>query len=161
MPPPPPSDRTRELETLLAKIRNAGMVQLNYDMWEQHGAAHASPEQRATMEADLADASRAQIAAKAALETLVARTRAESPAGLAAWADAHDAYLAALLADCAARGESDSIGASIATRERAEWAEVRAGTRAFVNEALAYVTENAERYRQWFGIDPQTLERIG
>jgi hypothetical protein len=36
----------------------------------------------------------------------------------------------------------------------AQWAEVRAGTRAFVDEDLYYVTENAERYRRLFGIDP-------
>jgi hypothetical protein len=54
----PPTQRMRELERLLAKIRNAGMAQLNYDMWEHGGAAHASLEQRASMEADLAEASR-------------------------------------------------------------------------------------------------------
>jgi hypothetical protein len=156
----PPTDRMRELETLLAKIRSAGMVQLNYDMWDQHGSASASPEQRATMDAELADASREQIAAKAALEALVATTRAEAPAEIAAWADAHDAYLAGFLEDCVARGESDGTGASIATRERAEWAEVRAGGRAFVDEALCYVTDDTARYRKLFGIDPQTHERV-
>jgi cytidylate kinase len=148
----PPTERVRELETLLARIRHAGMVQLNYDMWEQHGAAHASAEQRATMEADLAEASRARAAAIAALEALVAATRADE---LAAWADAHDAYLAAFLDD-----GPDETAADVARRERAAWAEVRAGTRAFVDENLFYVTEHAERYRRCFGIDPQTLERV-
>jgi len=98
---PPPSERVRELETLLAKIQNAGMMQLNYDMWDQHGAEHATPEERARMDAALANATREQIAAKTALEALVAQTRGEAPAELAAWADAHDAYLAAFLEDCA------------------------------------------------------------
>jgi len=152
--PTPPTQRTRELEKLLAEIRHAGMVQLNYDTWDQHGREHATDEQRATMEAGFAEAQRAMTAAKAALEALVASTRASAPAEVAAWADAHDAYLAAFVADCAARGESDGTAASVATGERTGWAEVRAGTRAFVDENLFYVTENAERYRRLFGIDP-------
>jgi hypothetical protein len=156
----PPTNRMRELETLLAQLRNAGMVQLSYDMWDHWGSAHASPEQRATMEADLAAASQARTAANTVLEALVAATRADAPAEIAAWADAHDAYLAAFLDDCVARGESDGTAASVATRERAAWAEVRAGTRAVVDEDLYYVTMNAERYRRLFGIDPQTLERV-
>ncbi len=89
-----------------------------------------------------------------------AATRAEAPAEITAWADAHDAYLAAFLDDCVARGEPDGTAASVATRERAEWAEVRAGARAFVDENLYYVTMNEPRYRRAFGIDPQTLERV-
>jgi len=158
--PVPPTARVRDLEKLLAKIRNAGNIQLNYDMWDAHGRAHASAEQCATMEADLANASRERSAAKAALEALVARTRAEAPAEIAAWADAHDAYLAAFVDDCVARGESGDTAASVAIRERAEWAEVRAGTRELVDENLFYVTLDAERYRRWFGIDPQTLEHV-
>lgn len=151
----------RELETLLAKIQNAGMMQLNYDMWEQHGAEHATPEQRASMDAALANATREQSAAKAALEALVAQTRGEAPAEIVAWADAHDAYLAAFLEDCATQGEPDSTGVYVANQQRAAWAEVRSGTRAYAEPELYYVTTNAERYRRLFGIDPQTLERIG
>jgi hypothetical protein len=155
-----PTERVRELEMLLARIRNAGMVQLNYDMWDQRGSEHASPEQRAAMEADLAGATRERVAANTELEALVAATRAEAPAEIAAWADAHDAYLAAFLEDRIARGEPDGTAASVATRERAEWAEVRAGARVFVDENLFYVTDDAKRYRHLFGIDPQTLERV-
>lgn len=153
-----PTDRMRELEQLLAKIRNAGNIQLNYDMWDRHGREHATPEQRATMDADFANASRERDAAKTALAALVAATRVESPAEIAAWADAHDAYLAAFVADCAARDESGGTAAFVASRERAEWHEVRDGTRAFVDENVFYVTLDAERYRRLFGIDPQTLE---
>jgi dGTP triphosphohydrolase len=153
-----PTQRMRELERLLAKIRNAGMVQLNYDMWEHWGAAHASPEYRATMKAGLAEASRDRDAAKTALETLVQTTRAEAPAEIVAWADAHDAYLAAFLEDCVTKGEPDSTAADLATRERAAWAEVRGGERAFVEENLHYVTDDPERYRRLFGIDLETLE---
>jgi hypothetical protein len=150
----------RALEQLLARIRIAGNIQLNYDMWDSHGREHASAEQRATMEADLANASQERSAAKTALEALVATTRAEASADIAAWVDAHDAYLAAFLDDCAALGESGGTAASVAMRERAEWAEVRAGTRELVDEDLYYVTLNAERYRRLFGIDPQTLEYV-
>ena len=145
---------------MLAKIRHAGNVQLNYDMWDQHGAQHATPEQRADMEAALATATRDQRAAKAALAALVTATRAEAPGELAAWADAHEAYLAAFLEDCAARGEADGTAAFVAAGERAAWAEVRAGTRAFVDENVYYVTEDAERYRRLFGIDPRTLQAV-
>jgi hypothetical protein len=156
---PPPSDRMCELETLYAQIRIAGMVELNVDMWEHGGATSASPEQRAAMEAELAEASRRRMAAKRALEEFVARTRAEAPEEVAAWALAHEAYLSLFLDDCAKRGEADGVGASVAIRERAEWAEVRAGTRAFVEESLVHVPLDMDRYRRHFGIDPHTLDR--
>jgi hypothetical protein len=157
---PPPTDRMRALETLYAQIRHAGMIELHVDLWEHGGAASASPQQRAAMAAELAEASRQRLAARTALEELVTRTRAEAPADVAAWALAHHAYLSLFLHDCAERGESDSVGASVATRERAEWGEVRAGARAFVDENLAYVPIDAHRYRAHFGIDPRTLERV-
>lgn len=153
----PPTARVRELETLLAKIANAGNVQLNYDMWERHGAEHATPEQRVTWEADLANAMAERDTARAALEALVERTRAEAPAEIIAWADAHDAYLAAFLQDLAAGGESAGTAASVATDERAAWAEVRSGTRTLVDENGFYVTRNEERYRTLFGIDPKSV----
>jgi hypothetical protein len=158
---PPPSDRLRELETLYAQIRMAGMIELNVDMWEHGGAGSASPEHRAAMEAELAEASRQRAAAKQALEELVARTRTEAPAEVDAWALAHDAYLSLFLDDCARRGEADSVGASVAIRERAEWAEVRAGMRSFVEESLVHVPLDVHRYRRHFGIDPHTLDRAG
>jgi hypothetical protein len=143
-----------ELEKLLVEIRHAGMIQLDYDMWDQHGREHATPEKIATMEADLAQANQARTAATIALEALVATTRTRAPGEITAWADAHDAYLAAFLADCVAKGEADGTAADVATRERSQWAEVRQGTRAFVDENLFYVTQDTERYRSLFGIDP-------
>lgn len=149
-----PTQRTRELETELAKIRHAGNTLLNYDMWDRQGAQHASAEERTRMETDAATATRERDAAKAALEQLVARARAESPADVAAWADAHDAYLAAFIAECAAKGEADGTAAKVAADERAGWREVRDGKRAFVDENVFYVTLNADRYRSLFGVDP-------
>jgi hypothetical protein len=156
----PPSDAMRELERLLAKVRNAGMIALNYDFWERQGAQHASPEERARKAAEAAHAAREHAEAKAALEALVARTRATTPVALAEWADAHDEYLAGFLEDDAARAKVDATGAMIASRERELWAEVRAGTRAFVDENLFYVTDHLARYQRLFGIDRNTLANI-
>src|SRR5204863_4656654 len=98
---PPPTERMRSLETLLAKIRDAGNTSLNYDMWDRWGRQHATAEQVAEMEAAFDAAGRERTEATAALEALVTATRAEAPHEIAAWADAHDAYLAAFLADLA------------------------------------------------------------
>lgn len=153
-PTPTVSLRVRELERLLATIRRAGGVQLDYDMWDRHGRQHASAEQCSAMDAEFANATREREKATSALEALVLATRAEAPTELTTWADAHDADLAAFLDDCAARGESESTAAFVARGEREHWAEVRAGKRAFVDENAFYVTMNAERYRRLFGIDP-------
>lgn len=157
--PERPTSRLRELEAWLARIRNAGMVQLNYDMWDRYGSAHATPEERASWDADFAAASNVRTAARTALEALVAAMRAEAPAEITAWADAHDAYLAAFLGECEAN-EAERTAIFVATNERAEWADVRAGTRAFVNENVYFVRMNVERYRRLFGIDPTTLELV-
>ena len=149
-----PSERVRELEKLLAKIRNAGTISLNFDMWERWGEQHATPEQAEAMRAEFARATSDREAATAALEALVAKTRAEAPAEIAAWADAHDQYLAAFLEEC----KPDDTGAFVAKRERAEWAEVRSGTRTFVDENVFYVTDNPHRYRRLFGFDPRALD---
>lgn len=150
----PPTDCTRALETLLAQIRSAGNVLLNVDMWERWGAQHASADERARMEAEAATATSQRAAARTALAQLVAATRRDAPDEVLAWADAHDAYLAAFLDDCAAKGEAAEVAASVATDERAAWGEVRAGTRDVVDENPFYVTLNAERYRALFGIEP-------
>jgi hypothetical protein len=153
-PTPQVSVRVRELDHLLATIRRAGSVQLSYEMWDGHGRQHASAEQCSAMETELATATRERESATRALEALVIATRAEAPAELTAWADAHEAYLAAFVDDCAACGESDGTATFVARRESEHWAEVRAGKRAFVDENVFYVTMNAERYRRFFGIDP-------
>ena len=153
-PSPQVSLRVRELEHLLATIRRAGGVQLDYDMWDRHGRQHASAEQCSAMDAEFAKATRERENATSTLEALVIATRTQAPAELTVWADAHDAYLAAFLDDCAARGESEGTAAFVARGEREHWAEVRAGKRAFVDENVFYVTMNTERYRTFFGIDP-------
>ena len=150
-----PLPRVRELETLLAKMRNASTVQLNYDAWDRWGSAHAAPEEAATWSTDFANATRERDAAKAALEALVASS---APEERRAWAEAHEAFLTAFLEDCDAEKESEGTAAFVAKSERSLWAEVRAGTRAFVEENVFYVTIDLNRYRRLFGIDPQTLE---
>lgn len=156
----PPTARVRALEQQLAKIRNAGNVLLDYDQWDRHGRQHASDEACAAMEGALAAATRDHGEASAALAALVLTTRAEAPADLAAWAAAHEAYLTAFLDACVARGEGDGTAAFVARDERAAWVEVRAGTRAVVDENAYYVTLEADLYRQLFGIDPHTLAPV-
>nr|HEX4315862.1 hypothetical protein [Kofleriaceae bacterium] len=145
--------RTRELETLLARIRNAGNVQLNYEMWSDRGRQFAAADECARMDGELAAATRDQADARAALTALVASSSADD---VAAWAGAHDAYLAAFLAGSA----RDGTAFDVATKERAAWADVRAGKLPFVDENLFYVTLDADRYRALFGIDPNTLEPV-
>jgi hypothetical protein len=155
-----PSDRVRDLERQLARLAYCGNVELNYDMWDRWGAKHTTEEYRAEMERDIAEATKVRAEATALLEELVAKTRAEAPEEIAAWADAHDAYLAAFIADCKAKGDTDGTAAFVAEGERKEWAEVKAGTRTYVKENGYYVTVNHERYRKLFGIDRRTLERV-
>jgi len=155
--PAPPSARVRELETLLATIRHARNILLNIDMWEQHGSSSASDDERARMAAESAAAIRQQDHAKGALDTLVATTREECPGEIAAWVAAHDAYLAAFLADLDAAGQADTTAAMVASDERTAWTEVASGKRAVVDENGFYVTSNDDRYRRLFGIDPNTL----
>jgi hypothetical protein len=150
----------RELEVQLARIRNAGNIQLNYDMWDRWGAQHASAEEKVRMEAEFAAANRASDAAKVALQALVAQTRTEAPHEIAAWADAHRAYLTAFLEDCQAQGKADSTEAFVARQEITQWGEVAAGTRTFVDENVFYVTMHRERYQALFGIEPDTLASV-
>lgn len=144
-----PRDDVRALETLLARLRRSAGVSLNADMWERWGAAHASDEEKARVAADAEAATRDRSEAARGLDALVARLRVEAPDAVAAWADAHDALLAAFLAGCA-----DSTGRFVAEKERAAWAEVRRGERAWVEENVFYVSIDPVRYRALFGIDP-------
>lgn len=148
----PRRQRVRDLERLLATIAQACAVQLEYEGWEAHGKAFSSPEYAATMERDFAASVQSHAAATATLAALVARTRVEQPDAIVAWATAHDRYLAAFLAET-----TDDTARFVATRERAEWAEVAAGARAYVTENGFFVTANADRYRRLFGIDRHTL----
>lgn len=151
---PPPTQRMRELEKLLVTIRNACNNMVFNEMWEAHGREHATPEYIAEMEADVAESSRNRARATTELAALVTATRAECPHEIEAWVNAHQAYLSAFIADCVANGEGDSTGTMVANNEHVAWAEVRAGTRLFVDENAYYVTLNRERYIRLLGIDP-------
>jgi hypothetical protein len=149
-----PTDHTRALERLYARIGNA-ISGLGYlEFWEHGGRASASPEAIAQMEAELEETNREHAAARAAYDALVTKLRAEAPAELDAWALAHDHYIAQYLD--AAAGE-DEFRIQKVTLERAEWAELRAGTRDFVSPP-SYVPLNEALYKRTFGIDPRTLE---
>lgn len=146
-------DHVRALETLLARIRRAGGVLLNVDMWDRWGSANASDEEKARVAADSLAAQRERSEAEQALAALVARLRVEAPDALVAWADAHDAFLAAFIEGCP-EGSHASTARFVAGKEREAWAEVRSGKRAWVEENVFYVTIDRDRYRALFGIDP-------
>jgi hypothetical protein len=148
-----PSPRVQELETLLRTIRHAGNVLLNIDMWDRWGSQHASEEEKAQYGADAGEAMTTQARAKGELERLVTRTRSEAPTEIEAWADAHDKFLAAFIADCTKEGK-DETAAFVARGEREQWAQVRSGTLLYVDENVYYVTIDPVRYRELFGIDP-------
>lgn len=146
----------RALETLLVRKRRSGSALLNIDMWDRWGSAHASDEERARYAAEADAAQRERSAAVQGLDALVARLRVEAPDAIVAWADAHDAFLAAFIEGCAegAPGSSASTARFVAEQERAAWAEVRSGARAWVDENVYYVSIDPDRYRAVFGIDP-------
>ena len=146
----------RELERLLARIRIAGGMQLYYDGWESHGKQFCDDKQIAEMERDLAKANADQDDAKRTLEACVMELRRHAPAELIAWVDAHIAYLEAFVAS----NEPDSTGVFVAKQEIEKWRDVRIGVLTYVDENVFYVTIDNARYRAFFGIDPQTLERV-
>lgn len=151
------SQRVQELEKLLKTIRDAGSVMLNIDMWDRWGSQHASEEEKAQYTADGAAALAARANARTELEALVARTRAEAPGEIEAWADLHDQFLAAFMADLAKqdkRDGRDDTAEFVAKCEREEWAKVRRGELAFVDENVFYISIDRARYRELFGIDP-------
>lgn len=124
----------RALETLLARRRAAGGRLLDHDAWDRWGRAHASAEDVAARDADLAAASTEHAAASRELEALVAALRTEAPGAITAWADTHATYLARF-----AETTADATARHVAETERAAWAEVARGQRAFVDENVFYV----------------------
>jgi hypothetical protein len=148
-------DHVRELETLLARKRRSGSVLLNIDMWDRWGSAQASDEERARYAAEADAALRERSAAVQGLDSLVARLRVEAPDAIVAWADAHDAFLAAFIEGCPdAPGSHASTARFVAAQERVAWAEVRRGERAWVDENVYFIAIDPDRYRALFGIDP-------
>jgi hypothetical protein len=157
--PPPPTAVTRELERLYGKIRIASSGLGYYDFWQHGGAASATAEETAKMEAEFNENVKTRDSTKAALEARIATLRAEAPAELDAWAFAHYCYVSQFIHECAEKGEADSTAAEAATRERAKWAELRAGTRSYVDEC-GFVRLDELFYHQYFGIDMATLENV-
>lgn len=150
------SKRVQELEALLKTIRDAGSVLLNIDMWDRWGSQHASEEEKAQYNADGGAAIATKATAQRDLEALVTRTRAEAPAEVATWADLHVQFLDAFIADTDKEGKDARADTAIfvAKGERDEWAKVKAGELAFVDENVFYISIDRDRYRALFGIDP-------
>lgn len=148
--------RVAELETLLAKIRHANASLLDIDMWDRWGRQHSSAQEIAEREAHGDRCAAERTALRERLTALVAKLRAEQPEAVAAWADAHDAFLAAFVEE-STRPDSpsrDSTALFVAKQEREGWAAVKRGELAFVDENCFYITIDRNRYRALFGIDP-------
>lgn len=149
----PASAHLRELERLLGRLRYAAGGLSYYDMWDHGGSGSASDAARAEAEADRARCNGIYNEAQAALEALVPKLRAEAPREIQAWVEAHDAYLAWVIADHLARGEPEASNVDHAKRDRGEWAKVRDGALVFVEERVYYSQEGKERYRELFGFE--------
>jgi hypothetical protein len=149
-------EHVRALETLLARRRSASSELLSMDGYDRWGAATDTPENRARMEASAARASVEHREVTAELAALVERLRLEAPASIERWADAHDAFLAGFIEACAGAEPSShaAVGEHVARRERAEWAAVKQGEKAFVDENVYYISRERERYLALFGVEP-------
>jgi hypothetical protein len=143
--------RVNELEDLLRVIRNSAACLVNFDMWDARASSFATPEESAQMHAEAEQARREDDQAKAAIEALIIKTRAEVPAALNAWIDKHDTYLAEFIAERVARGEDWAV---LNEKEaRANWAEVREGKRN-VHYWFGAWPSDQERYLRIFGRKP-------
>ena len=154
----PASTHLRELERLLGSLRYATGGLSYYDLWDHGGSSSASDADRAEVEADRAKCNRIYKEAQAALEALVPKLRAEAPREIQAWVEAHDAYLAWVIADHVARGEPEASTVAYAKRDRGEWAKVKDGALVFVEERVDYSQEGKERYRELFGFEREERE---
>src|SRR5579859_5251817 len=139
----------RALESLKARMRTLGRRSLDFEMWDRYGRASASEADRARMEADGARDMEQRRATERELESLVTKLRVEAPDAIVAWADAHLDLLAAFIDRCAKAKDDDrdaATGRMVAEEERAQWADVRRGTRSFAHENVVHVHVDAERY---------------
>lgn len=143
-----PSARVVELEALMVQLRHARGGNLENEMWERYGEQFASEQEKAERAAEATARARVFAEVPPRLTALVERTRRDAPAEIDAWCDAHTAYLTAFRAET-----DDDVRRGVADDELAAWAEVRAGTRAYVDENAYYITLNRERYRELFNID--------
>ena len=146
--------RVTELETLRLRILNAGACLASFDGWDRWGRSSSDAAQVQQMETEATAAQVDRTAATAALDALVGRLRAEAPHELVAWADAHDALLAGYLASEDAHGPYSESAAQGATAARAEWAEVKAGTRTYSEQGAYAELRDKARFRELLGVDP-------
>jgi hypothetical protein len=147
------SARVVQLQTLLGRITNANACLGSFDGWDRWGRSSSDEAQTKAMEDEAAAAQRDLAAATAELEALVAKLRTEAPQEIAAWADAHDALLAAYLASEDAHGPYAESAAQAASQARAEWAEVKAGTRTYSEQGVYAETRDKARYRELLGVE--------
>lgn len=137
-----------ELERLLARRRALASGLLSLDMYDRWGARSDEDHRRTRDEMATLDAEQAAVVAR--LEARVAELRTADPEAVIRWAEAHLALLDAFLA----RAQPDSTEAFVARGERQAWEEVRAGTRARVEENVYFVAPERALYAELFGLDP-------
>lgn len=135
----------RELETLLATIREVGAELLNLEMYERWGNGADADMNRALANAGEQHA-RCETA-RTQLASLVARLRSEDPRSVAAWADAHITLLERFLETC-----TDGTARFVATEEISGWTKVKQGSLAFVDENTFYVRCDPELRATLLGV---------
>jgi hypothetical protein len=137
---------TAELEALAKRIREASNLLLNADMFDRWGPKD-DVEQREAIEREAAQAEASRRAAVEQIERRMTELRARDPRPLEAWADAH----VELLDEYLGRVAADTTEAFVARQEREQWLELRAGTRARVEQNIFYVRYDPALYLQLFG----------
>jgi len=141
MTPPPVHPDVKALETLLGRKKELCSLAISLDGYHRWGNG-GDPKFEAFATSELAESRAIEVR----LQKLVARIQERSPEVIGIWARAH----MTLLEDYLSRVDSDSTAAFVAKRELAEWRQVVAGKRAYVEENPAHVKPDAALYARLF-----------
>lgn len=138
------------LEALLVELRTCSQHSLDIEMYERFG--HATEQQLDEYAKQLGYSPSRAWALRSELETLVADCRKNHPKALEYWISAH----IELLREQICRHQDDpenqhSTTISVATYTIGYWEKVRAGSLAFVEENIPYLSNKAELYSTLFG----------
>lgn len=137
-----------ELERLLRQRRALASALLNADAFDRWGPKDG-PEYDEMMAAAAVDqAEHKRVTAE--LETRTQAARAEAPAAVQAWADAHIDLLTRFIA-ANADEPNHATACYVANKEREAWHEVKRGSRGYVDENCYYIHLPAEALAEWFG----------
>ncbi len=130
------------LERLLARRKQLCSLLISLDGYSRWGGG--SDEDWAN-EAAKEAAQHPQVTAK--LQQKIDELKANHPEAIVEWADAH----IAVLDDYLNRVAEDSTEAFVASEERGQWLQVRAGKLDFVEENPVYVRPDHRVYQRLFG----------